>query len=196
MMVTGQNLLPCDGDCRLIPGLLSGKEHADLFQALYRDISWQQDEVIIFGKRLITRRKTAWYGLQPFTYKYSGIARVALPFTPELSKLMERCSQVSGDHFNSALLNLYHDGTESMGWHSDDESSIVPLSTIASVSLGAERRFKFRHKKTGETITLMLPPGSLLLMKGSTQVHWKHALPPAKRVTTPRINITFRCMKS
>jgi alkylated DNA repair dioxygenase AlkB len=100
----------------------------------------------------------------------------------------------SGDHFNSCLLNLYHDGSEGMGWHSDDERALGKDSSIASVSLGVERKFSFRHKETRETLSVMLEPGSLLVMKGATQRHWQHCVPKTKKVTTPRINLTFRSM--
>jgi alkylated DNA repair dioxygenase AlkB len=103
--------------------------------------------------------------------------------------LIESRTQIS---FNSCLINLYHDGDEGMGWHSDDEKSLGLNTVIASVSLGAERKFSFRHKDTKETITLLLERGSLLLMKGETQTHWQHSVPKMRKVIHPRINLTFR----
>ena len=189
------NLLPFHGECHYSEGFLNEAESARVFRILMEEVPWVQDEVLIFGKRHITARKTAWYGLQPFSYTYSGIERTALPFTPELEALRKRCETASGHSFNSALLNLYHSGAEGMGWHSDDEKSIVPQSAIASLSLGAARKFRFRHRLTATTTEIFLNPGSLLLMAGETQEYWKHGLPKMLRVKAPRINITFRLMK-
>jgi alkylated DNA repair dioxygenase AlkB len=102
----------------------------------------------------------------------------------------ERCGTI----FNSCLLNLYHDGREGMGWHSDDEKSLVRDGCIASMSFGAERKFSFRHKRTKETVSLVLEDGSLLVMAGTTQTHWHHQLPKSAKAGTPRINLTFRTM--
>lgn len=189
------NLLPFQGKCYYAEGFLSEAESALIFQHLLEHVPWVHDEVLIYGKRHITARKTAWYGLQPFTYKYSGIERTALPFSPELDDLRKKCEAAAGQAFNSALLNLYHSGAEGMGWHSDDEKSIVPRSAIASLSLGAARKFRFRHRLTATTAEITLHSGSLLLMAGETQEYWKHELPKMLREKAPRINITFRLMK-
>ena len=106
--------------------------------------------------------------------------------------MKKRVEERSGENFNSCLLNLYHDGSQGMGWHSDDEPSLVRDSAIASVSLGVERKFSFKHRETKETVALMLERGSLLVMKGETQRFWRHALPKTKKVASPRINLTFR----
>lgn len=196
LLMKGQpNLLPFQGECFYSEGFLSEAESDRYFRNLLEDVPWIQDEVLIYGKLHITARKTAWYGLQPFTYKYSGIERTAMPFTPELDTLRKMCEKATGYTFNSALLNLYHTGAEGMGWHSDDEKTIVPHSAIASVSLGAPRKFRLRHRINSETVEVMLNPGSLLLMAGETQEYWKHGLPKMLRVKAPRINITFRLMK-
>ena len=166
------------------------------FDLLLQTSAWQNDEVVMFGKRLTMSRKTAWYGLQPFRYTYSHVERTALPFTPVLETLRQQCEETTGHVFNSALLNLYHHGMEGMGKHSDDEDSIVPQSGIASLSFGAERTFVFQHKKTLEKIKVSLPSGSLLLMKGLCQQCWWHELTKTKKVSGPRINITFRLMKT
>ena len=151
---------------------------------------------MMFGKRIITKRKAAWYGDQPFPYSYSKVTKVALAFTPDLLILKEKAEVVSDETYNSCLLNLYHTGEEAMTWHSDDEKEIVPNSAIASFSFGAERKFSFRHKQTKHTTSLLLEHGSLLVMKGETQTHWLHKLPPTKGVRSPRINLTFRNMKT
>lgn len=188
------NLLPHDGIVRYYGNVLTHEQALYYFQTFLNNLAWQHDEVIMFGKRIVTSRKTAWYGQQPYRYTYSGIARVALPFTQQLLELKQLCEEKTGAQYNSCLLNLYHHGNESMGWHSDDEDTIVPGSAIASVSLGAARRFCFKHRHTKDKVEVLLENGSLLLMAGSTQQHWLHQLPPAKKVTQPRINLTFRAM--
>jgi alkylated DNA repair dioxygenase AlkB len=188
------NLLPFDGEAWYFNGLLKLQESNQYYNALLKTILWKHDEVMIFGKHLVTKRKMAWYAIGDIPYKYSNLTRTALPFTKELFALKALAESISGESFNACLLNLYQDGSEGMGWHSDDEKSIIPNSAIASISLGCKRKFVFRHKKTRETIPVELENGSLLVMKGSTQVHWQHALPKLKRVTEPRINLTFRNM--
>ena len=161
---------------------------------LLQTVPWEQDELTIFGRKIITQRKTAWYGDLPYAYTYSHATKVALPWTPALQTIKEKVELISGESYNSCLLNLYHDGNEGMGWHSDDEDTIARDSAIASVSFGAARRFDFRHKKTGEKVQVMLENGSLLVMKGETQRFWQHSLPKSKRITAPRVNLTFRRM--
>ena len=114
--------------------------------------------------------------------------------TPELATLKLLVEKLTNNSFNSCLLNLYHDGNEGMAWHSDDEKSLGKDSTIASISLGAEREFRLKHKRGEEKISVRLENGSLLVMKGSTQSHWLHCIPKSKKITTPRINLTFRSM--
>ena len=127
-------------------------------------------------------------------YTYSNTTKQALPWTEELSDLRQIVEQIAGTKFNSCLLNLYHSGNEGMGWHSDDEESIQPNSTIASLSLGAERKFSFKHKQTKQTTSLVLEHGSFLIMKDATQTYWLHSLPKSKNISGPRINLTFRTM--
>lgn len=189
-----ENLLPRDGVVNYYGAILEATAEARYFQALLETIPWKSDETVIFGKRIVTARKVAWYGDERFSYTYSGTTKMALPWSDELAKLKAAVERFSGDHFNSCLLNLYHDGSEGMGWHSDDERALGKDSSIASVSLGVERKFSFRHKETRETLSVMLEPGSLLVMKGATQRHWQHCVPKTTKVTTPRINLTFRSM--
>jgi len=189
-------ILPYDGEALLYPDWCAAGESQRYFEELLLTSEWQNDEVVMFGKRLTMSRKTAWYGLQPFHYTYSHVERTALPFTPVLDELHRMCEETTGYSFNSALLNLYHHGMEGMGKHSDDEDSIVPQSAIASLSFGAERPFTFQHKTTLEKIKIALPDGSLLLMKDLCQQRWWHELPKTKKVSGPRINITFRLMKT
>ncbi len=186
------NLLPKDGTANYFGKIIS-KEKADIFfNALMQHIEWRNDEAIIFGKKIITKRKVAWYGNQQYQYAYSGITRYALPWTKELLQLKALTETVSKETFNSCLLNLYHNGNEGMAWHSDDEKDLQKNGAIASLSFGAERKFAFKHKVSGEKVELHLEHGSLLVMKDTTQSHWLHRLPPSKKIMTPRINLTFR----
>ena len=186
------NLLPCDGAVNYHGPMMSVDEAANYYEALSSGVPWANDEVVIFGRHIVTSRKVAWFGEVP--YSYSGTTKQAFPWSEELRRLKEMVEKRSGTIFNSCLLNLYHDGNEGMGWHSDDEKSIERNSCIASVSFGAGRKFSFKHKRSGETVSIVLETGSLLVMKGETQTHWLHCLPKSKRVHEPRINLTFRRM--
>ncbi len=188
------NLLPSDGEVYYHGNVFNSQESDDLYQKLMTEIEWQNDVAIMFGKRIVTKRKVAWYGDIPFDYTYSKVTRKALPWTKELITLKNRCSEVTGSDYNSCLLNLYHSGDEGMAWHSDDEKELAHHASIASLSFGATRRFGFKHKKEDMKVYVTLEPGSLLEMTGSTQENWLHRLPPTKKVKTPRVNLTFRKM--
>lgn len=188
------NLLPRNGVVNYHGRVLPDLEAARYFTALMDSVPWKSDEVVIFGKRILTARKLAWYGDAGCDYTYSGTTKQALLWSSALLDLKALAERLSGESFNSCLLNLYHNGGEGMGWHSDDEREIVRDSAIASLSFGAERRFVFRHKETKEKVELVLENGSLLVMKGETQRFWQHQLPKAARVKTTRINLTFRRM--
>lgn len=186
------NLLPCDGIVNYLGPILSHREAGDYYDRLLSEVPWKNDELFLFGKHIITARKVAWYGDSDFSYTYSGTTKQALPWSPELTKLKSLVEKLTGTTFNSCLLNLYHDGNEGMAWHSDDEKSLQKDGAIASISLGAEREFRFKHKRLPETARILLENGSLLVMKGTTQTHWLHSIPKTKRIQTPRINLTFR----
>jgi alkylated DNA repair dioxygenase AlkB len=171
---------------------MSATDASEMAQALLDRIEWRNDEAVIYGKRIITKRKVAWYGEEAFSYTYSNTTKTALPWTPELLFLKNLAEKHSGETYNSCLLNLYHDGSEGMAWHSDGEKDLRKNGAIASLSFGAERKFCFKHKKSGEKIDVFLEAGSLLVMKGETQTHWLHRLPPTTKVHQPRINLTFR----
>ena len=188
------NLLPFDGRADYYGTVIGTAEAGQYMERLMTGIEWRNDEAVIFGRHIITRRKVAWYGDNPYGYKYSGIMREALPWTADLLALKALTEQLTGVAYNSCLLNLYHDGEEGMAWHSDDEKELAPGGAIASLSFGAERRFLFRHKKTKQIVEQLLAPGSLLVMRGTTQDRWLHCLPKMKRVTRPRVNLTFRTM--
>ncbi len=186
------NLLPGEGIVNYYGKLMSEAEATTMAQALLDRIEWRNDEAVIYGKRIITKRKVAWYGEEAFSYTYSNTTKTALPWTPELLFLKNLAEKHSGETYNSCLLNLYHDGSEGMAWHSDGEKDLRKNGAIASLSFGAERKFCFKHKKSGEKIDVFLEAGSLLVMKGETQTHWLHRLPPTTKVHQPRINLTFR----
>jgi alkylated DNA repair dioxygenase AlkB len=186
------NLLPHDGVVRYFGVILDEGEQARVFGQLMDEVAWAQDELVMFGKRIVTARKVAWQGDAGFRYRYSGMEKKAAEWTPGVRELKRRVEELAGEAFNSCLLNLYHHGGEGMGWHSDDEPELEADAPIASVSLGVERRFRFRHKESRETQAVNLEQGSLLVMAGETQRHWQHMLPKMAKVTEPRINLTFR----
>lgn len=191
--IQGQtNLLPKDGIVVYYKNLLTSQEANRYFDCLLDTIEWKNDQAFIYGKLIITKRKVAWYGDTDFEYTYSKNTKRALPWTPELVELKQMIEDKTGEKYNSCLLNLYHNGDEGMAWHSDAEKELKKNGAIGSLSLGAERKFTFKHKETQETISLILENGSLLLMKGQTQTSWLHRLPPTKLISTPRINLTFR----
>lgn len=188
------NLLPYDGESYYYGPILTDREAQYYLEKLLENIAWKNDEAVIFGRHIITKRKVAWYGDTDFSYTYSNITKEALVWTPELLTLKQITEQKTGTEFNSCLLNLYHDGNEGMAWHSDDEKSLGKNTSIASLSFGAERKFAFKHRQTKHTLSLILESGSLLLMKGATQSNWMHQLPKTTKVTRPRVNLTFRTM--
>ena len=192
--VNQNNLLPSDGQVNYHPFAFSKEEIESHFHDLSNEIIWQQDVVKLFGKTYITDRKVAWYAEKPFIYRYSGQSKIALPFSPTLLDIKSRVEKLTGSEYNACLLNYYHNGSEGMGWHSDNEKSICPNSSIASVSLGVSRKFQFKHKTHGHKFDLILDSGSVLDMRGETQEFWLHALPKSKKVLGTRINLTFRKM--
>lgn len=189
-----ENILQKDGIANYYEEVLS-LELADIYlSSLLYKIEWKNDEAVMFGKRIITNRKVAWYADKPFKYTYSNNTKLALPWIEELLELKKIVEEKTDESFNSCLLNLYHNGTEGMAWHSDAEKELKKNSAIGSLSLGAERKFSFKHKKSKDVVSLILYHGSLLVIKSSTQSHWLHCLPPTKTVNKPRVNLTFRTM--
>ena len=186
------NLLHKDGTVNYYRNVLTHNEANRYFDLLLQNILWRNDEAVIFGKHIVTKRKVAWYGDSDYLYTYSNTTKQALVWTKELSDLKKRVEEFAGIKFNSCLLNLYHNGNEGIAWHSDDEKPLGENSIIASLSFGAERKFSFKHKHTKQTISVVLEHGSLLIMKDATQTNWLHSLPKSKKITRPRINLTFR----
>lgn len=187
-----KNRLPQDGTVQYYGRVLSPAEANRYLDILLTHIDWRNDEAIIYGKKIVTKREVAWYGDKPFQYTYSKVSKYALPWTQELLALKQLAEKESGETYNSCLLNLYHTGEEGMAWHSDGETDLKKNGAIASLSFGAERKFVFKHKQTHQKVELVLEHGSLLVMKDTTQTHWLHRLPPTRLIHTPRVNLTFR----
>ena len=181
-------------DIHLITEAFSPEESQKHLQVLLESTPWRQEQVTLFGKTYWTPRLSAWYGDPGKCYSYSGIRMEPLPWTGTLECIKQRVETLTSRTFNSTLLNLYRSGQDSMGWHSDDEASLGPNPLIASVSFGATRRFRLRHRycKTLEKVELSLPPGSVLIMQGTTQQYWHHAIPKTRKEVGARVNLTFR----
>ena len=194
--MAGRNLLPMGGQVTYWSRLFSPSEADRLAVRLMQEVEWRNDQAVIFGKIIITRRQVAWYADQPYAYTYSGTTKTALPWLEPLNEIRQRVESICQTSFNACLLNLYPSGEDGMAWHSDAEKELRQNGVIASLSFGAERRFQFKHKKTKELVTLWLEHGSLLVMEGATQSHWLHRLPKAPQVKEHRINLTFRQMNS
>ncbi len=185
-------LLPFDGSARLHIGAFGADEARQLFERFAESISWREHRVFVFGRWVLQPRLTAWYGDLGRSYRYSGLELDPEPWSDDLIEVRRRCEALSGTSFNSVLANLYRTGQDSVAWHADDEPELGRDPVIASVSLGAERRFDFRHRVTGTTIRIPLPSGSVLVMGGSTQHHWVHQVAKTSRDPGVRINLTFR----
>ena len=186
------NVLNNDGEANYYGMVMTTSEANTYYNLLLKNINWKNDEALYHGRHIVTKRKVAWYGDQGFLYTYSNTTKQALPWTNELIDLKRKTELITNSQFNSCLLNLYHDGNEGMTWHSDDEKSLGKNTVIASLSFGAERKFSFKHRRTRQTISLLLENGSLLVMRGNTQSNWLHSLPLSSKINHPRINLTFR----
>lgn len=191
-----ENLLPYDGIVNDYGVIFERMVADELYQRLLLQIAWQHDVVVIAGKRIETERQVAWHGDRSFFYHYSGATRKAVPWTEDLliikQEVEQRLSSISPTVFNSCLLNLYLDGSQGMSWHSDDEDCLGDNSIIASLSFGATRKFAFRHKHSKQKVEMLLEHGQLIVMRGTTQKCWQHAIMKSTQVTQPRINLTFR----
>jgi len=192
-METAIKNLP-DAELEYFPDFLTNNEADHLLSFLLKSELWRQDEIKLFGKKVLQPRLTILFGESGNTYKYSGLEMSPEPFPEIIKSLKYKCEEESnGIKFNVCLANLYRDGNDSMGWHADDEKELGSNPVIASISLGAERLFHLKHKKLQNTKhKIRLQHGSLLIMKGTTQKYWKHQLPKTKKIISPRINLTFR----
>jgi alkylated DNA repair dioxygenase AlkB len=187
------NLLPCDGIVNDFGIVLAPAEADAMYERLLKDLPWRPDVAVVNGIAVETARHALWYGDRPFRYLHSGVPRRAEAWPGGLlddaRRLAEELAQA---HFDSCVLNLYHNGNEGMAWHSDSEAAYGPHTTIASLSLGATRKFAFQHKRTRERRDMMLRHGQFIVMRGETQRHWLHAVGKTATVSTPRISLTFR----
>ena len=162
-----------------------------LFDALRAEVRWERHRVRIRGREVDCPRLSGWEG--DATYAYSGLTLLPEPWTARVAAVRQRIEAATGEAFNSVLANLYRDGSDRLGWHADDEPALGPAPVIASASFGAPRRFLLRPKRgRGASVPIVLEPGSLLVMRGATQRHWLHSVPPTRRPVGPRINLTFR----
>ena len=182
-----------DADLIFYPNFYSEAEAAELYQQLLQQTEWQQEHIKMFGKEVLVPRLVAWYGEEGAVYMYSGVRHVPLPFTTLLLKIRQKIEKTLQKQFNAVLLNRYRTGSDSMGWHSDNEPELGPEPVIASLSLGATRSFQLRHRQhKDQKIKLELNSGSLLIMAGQTQHFWQHQLPKTSKPVGERINLTFR----
>jgi alkylated DNA repair dioxygenase AlkB len=182
-----------DARLRYYQNLFSEEVANVYFNTFFEQIPWQQDDVKVFGKVYAQPRLTSLHSNSHNTYTYSGLTLRPQPMTDELLELLEQIQKVSQHDFNCVLLNLYRDGTDSNGWHADNEKELGKHPHIASFSFGATRFFHFKHRKIkSERYKIELQHGSLLLMEGAMQEHWLHQIPKTKKPLQPRINLTFR----
>ena len=190
-----EELLPGDGSALLYRNAVSTDSAGEAMERLMATVPWQQHHVRVYGREVAQPRLVAWFGDSDRSYTYSGLTLEPLRWTEPLSSLRSRCEELADAKFNSGLANLYRDGKDSVAWHADDEPELGVDPIIASVSLGAERRFDLRNKHTGEAIKTLLPSGSVIVMSQDCQQHWLHQVPKMLRVHEPRINVTFRKMQ-
>ena len=186
-----------DGFVRYVPDFLSQHASDQLLAQSLAEISWDQDQVRMFGKSVQVPRLSAWFSSIHATYEYSGLVHRPKQMPEFVRALLYDVVVRTGIEFNSILVNLYRDGTHSMGWHADDEPELGPEVTIGSLSVGTERMFRFRHRhNNGQPVSLPIAHGSLLLMYPPLQKYWLHQLPKRKGITTPRVNFSFRVVHS
>ena len=191
-----QNLLPKDGTVNYFGPILDTSKADHYFQQLRNTIPWEGDVIHMFGKRIETKRKVAWYGDQCFEYTYSNSTKKALPWTQELLELKKLTETLTGETFNSVLCNLYRNGQDSVAWHSDDEPELGKEPAIASLSFGETRMFHLRRSDDHQQkFAIELPAGSCLLMKGKSQELWQHQIAKSSKPLQARINLTFRVIK-
>jgi len=184
-----------NGEYIYMPHFFKPKIADQYLKAFSENIEWKQEEMLMYGKLIKFPRLTAWYGNNDKPYSFSGIKLVPKPWNKELLEIKDKIEPKSETQFNSVLLNLYRDGNDSISWHTDAEKELGVNPIIASVNLGAERKFQLKHRLTKETIQILLQHGSLLIMKGELQHYWQHQVPKTSLPVSQRINLTFRVIK-
>jgi len=193
MVTLGNNLLPYGGELYYIPDVFTRKQSDTYFNQLFTEIRWKQEPIKIFGKEVLQPRLTAWYGDVEKPYAYSGISMTPDHWIHPLLEIKSVAEKYSGVESTSALLNLYRDGNDGLGWHRDNEKELGDTPVIGSVSFGSTRKFQFRNYKTKKDLkSVELTNGSFLLMRGRTNHFWEHQVPKTAQVVNERINITFR----
>ena len=190
------NILTKDGVVLYSPSFITESECKYYIDKLIKTIEWENEVINLFGREIIMKRQIAFYADDEITYTYSKNEKIGKKWNEVLISLKNKVEAKTKIKYNACLLNLYHDGTDGMGWHSDNEKEIIENSSIVSLSFGADRKFSFKNKKTKQTISLILENGSLLEMKDNTQKNWLHALPKTKKIKNIRINLTFRQIKN
>ncbi len=185
-------LIVQDGVVEFLPGFLPSHAAAELYKRLEDELDWRAEWLRLGARCVQVPRLVCWYGDPGASYRYSGVSHEPQSWTPTLSALRTRLQAFTGQFFNSALGNYYRTGKDSMGWHADREAELGQNPYIASLSLGGDRLFKLRHKNSGASVDVVLSSGSLLLMHGTLQHHWRHCLPKTSRPVPARINLTFR----
>jgi len=185
---------PKDAKIIYFPTFFNSIESEDYLHYLLKKIPWKQDKIKMYGKVHPLPRLTSWFGDPGKGYTYSGIQMSPNDWTSELLSIKSKIEEKSGNRFNSLLLNLYRDGNDNVSWHADDEKELGTEVLIASVSFGEKRDFQLKHKTDSSVnkINIPLDHGSLVLMFPPTQENWLHQIPIRKRITTPRVNLTFR----
>jgi alkylated DNA repair dioxygenase AlkB len=185
-----------DADLEYYPNFFDFEKANELFEQLKTNVTWQQDEITIFGKTINQPRLTALYGNQGKPYSYSNIVMQPHSWSPLIMFIKNEIETVCNQNFTTVLLNYYRNGNDSMGWHADDEKELGRNPIIASVSFGAERVFQMKHNTIPNLKqNIILEHGSLLLVKGTTQHFWKHQIPKTSKPIAGRINLTFRILK-
>lgn len=192
-----QSIVLEEGDLRFFPHFYQKTESDQFFQILQREIQWQHEQVVLFGKSHFIPRLSAWYGDRGRSYTYSNLRMEPLPWIPKLWEIKQQLEKYLDLNFNSVLLNLYRNGQDHVSWHSDDEKELGHNPTIASISFGGTRRFLMSHKTKPSLapVELLLNHGSLLIMQGQTQHFWKHKIAKTSKTVSPRINLTFRTIQ-
>lgn len=189
---TTSPLIRKDGEVHFVEHFIECDAALAVFEQLLEEIDWHNESIRLFGRSVQVPRLVSWYGDPGSEYTYSGVLHSPKPWTATLAGLKTRLEKATGNHFNSVLCNLYRTNRDSMGWHADKETELGDAPFIASLSLGDSRTFLIRHNKTKEIVKIELGNGSLLLMGGSFQSHWRHCIPKTTQAKTPRINLTFR----
>ncbi|HEY0080079.1 MAG TPA: alpha-ketoglutarate-dependent dioxygenase AlkB [Pyrinomonadaceae bacterium] len=193
-----ETLLMPDADVIFYSSYFSKEESDHILQKLSNEVTWRQDKITYYGKEMDLPRLTAWYGDSGKAYTYSNIAMSSDEWTPTLLYIKKKIEEAARVNFNSVLLNLYRNGRDGVSWHQDNEPELGKEPVIGSVSFGGTRRFQFRHKKRKELgkTEIDLTHGSLLIMKGLTQIYWQHQIPKTSKPVEPRINLTFRVIQN